>query len=132
MTGRDDQRAKITQFGEHQIARISQVVGVADMEDIAFAIQITDSGDKFRARRTVAIRRRIFSLSVKHVVVFPSVCFEHRNQRQADEKYRESHKTPVLVVAVPGFPPCLLDPFHLNFLKTPDRYAHLIHLAQLQ
>ena len=132
MTRRDDQRAEVAQFGEDQAAGIGQVVGVADMENVSFAIQIADGGDKFGARRTAVIRRSIFSLSVKHVVVSPEVCFEHRNQRQAYEKYRESHKAPVLAVAVSGFPACLLDPFHLNCLKTPYRYAHLIHLAQFQ
>ena len=94
--------------GDHQAAGIGQIVGVAHMENLPFAIEIADRGNEFRTWRAALIRRGIFSLSVEHVAKPPKVCLNHLNERQTIEKYRESNKTIRYEWSCPAFPRAFL------------------------
>lgn len=50
----NDDALQLTEFGDDQGAGIFHVVGIADVEDVAAAVEIADGGGKFRAWRTLA------------------------------------------------------------------------------
>lgn len=47
----DDDTADVAQFGKHQFARVGDIVGIADTENFAAAVKVTDGRSVFRSRR---------------------------------------------------------------------------------
>ena len=45
----DDDATDVAKFGEHQFARIGDIVGIADTENFATAVKVTDSRGVFRS-----------------------------------------------------------------------------------
>lgn len=53
MTQGNDHGADVAEFGKNEFAGIGDIVGIADPENLATAIQVADSSRVFRARSTV-------------------------------------------------------------------------------
>ena len=46
----DDNATDVAEFGKHQFARVGDIVGIADAENFAAAVKVTDGRGVFRSR----------------------------------------------------------------------------------